>query len=240
MDALLVDGDEIELTPDPPWSWVVPVRLKVTALPGHRIKAKGKFAIWESEILTAGLSAAGKMYTSPGFDAPGSVVSATLVVNPATMSQVYKDMKLPVATVATSGTFVAAVIPATNPSTGVPDPLVAKTGTWKVVTELQSVAKSGQPKAASAEDDDGKLKGVAAGGANDSGAAAAEDQVHHVAVVFQDIDGNVLPAHRVAVSTPDGRRAERKTTANGAVRVDGIRADGEATARLLESALLPR
>src|SRR5690606_35928023 len=135
----------------------------------------GKFAIWESEILTAGLSAAGKMYTSPGFDAPGSVVSATLVVNPATMSQVYKDMKLPVATVATSGTFVAAVIPATNPSTGVPDPLVAKTGTWKVVTELQSVAKSGQPKAAAAEDDEGKRKGVVAGGSSQGDAATNEN-----------------------------------------------------------------
>src|SRR5690606_2912669 len=79
-----------------------------------------------------------------------------------------------------------------------------------------------------------------ASGANDSGAAAAEDKVHHVAVVFQDIDGNVLPAHRVAVSTPDGRRVERKTTANGAIRVDGILVDGEATARLLELTLLPR
>ncbi len=40
MDALLVDGDEIELTPDPPWRWMVPpMRLKVNALPGHRMKA---------------------------------------------------------------------------------------------------------------------------------------------------------------------------------------------------------
>ncbi len=49
-----------------------------------------------------------------------------------------------IATVATSGTFIAAVVPAVNPATGVPDPLIAKTGTWKVVTEKQSVAKSGQ------------------------------------------------------------------------------------------------
>src|SRR5690606_34063309 len=97
-------------------------------------------------------------------------------------------------------------IPAVNPSTGAPDPLVAKTGTWKVVTEQQSVAKSGQPKAASAEDDEGRSKGVAAGGANKSGAATAENKVHYVAVQLQDRDGNVLPDHRVAI------RARRKIT----------------------------
>ncbi len=69
MDALLVNGDEIELTPDPPWRWMAPpVKLKVSALPAHRIKAKGEYAIWESEILMAGLLGAGQMYAAPGFD----------------------------------------------------------------------------------------------------------------------------------------------------------------------------
>lgn len=88
MDALLVDGDEIELTPDPPWMWMAPVRLSVTALPGHKIKADGKFAIWDQEIIQAGLLAAGKMYTAPGFATPGSVITCTIIVIPATMSQV--------------------------------------------------------------------------------------------------------------------------------------------------------
>ncbi len=65
MDALLVDGDEIELTPDPPWMWMAPVRLSVMAMPGHKIKADGKFTIWDTEIMQAGLLAAGKMYTAP-------------------------------------------------------------------------------------------------------------------------------------------------------------------------------
>lgn len=239
MDALLVDGDEIELTPDPPWMWMAPVRLAITALPAHKTKAKGKFAVWDTEIVQAGLLAAGKMYSAPGFATPGAVITCTIIVNPGTMSKVHKDLKLPLATVATSGTFMAAVAPAVNPATGVPDPLIAKTGTWKVVTEKQSVVKSGQPKPAQApgEDDDGEAG--AASGANSAGPAAAENKVHWVGVKYQDVDGNPLPAHRIAISTADGRRVERKTTASGASRVDGIRAEGEAIASLLEASLRP-
>src|SRR5690606_38317944 len=48
-------------------------------------------------------------------------------------------------------------------------------------------------------------------------------QVHYVAVQLEDADGNKLAAHRVAVSTPDGRREQRVLTASGATRIDGIR-----------------
>jgi hypothetical protein len=239
MDALLVDGDEIELTPDPPWMWTAPVRLSVTATPAHKIKAKGKFTIWETEIAQAGLLAAGKMYTAPGFATPGSVITCTVIVNPATMSQVYKDLRLPIATVATAGTFLATVVPAVNPATGVPDPLVAKTGTWKVVSEKQSVAKSGQPKPDATDGDDAKANGSNAAGANSGDQGPTEDNVHWVGVKYQDIDGNPLQAHRIAISTPDGRRVERKTTASGASRVDGVRAAGEAITSLLETSLRP-
>ena len=67
MDALLVNGDELELTPDPPGSWMTPpVRVKVTATPGHRMKAKGEFVIWESEILMAGMLAWGSCIVRQG------------------------------------------------------------------------------------------------------------------------------------------------------------------------------
>lgn len=239
MDALLVDGDEIELTPDPPWMWMAPVRLSVTALPGHRIKADRKSTVWESELIQAGLLAAGQMYSAPGFATPGSVITCTLIVNPATMSQVYKDVKLPLATVATSGTFMATMVPAVNPATGVPDPLVAKTGTWKVVTEKQSVATSGQPKPAQLDGDEDDAKAVNAAGDNSAAASANEGKVHWVGVKYQDIDGNPLPEHRIAISTPDGRRVERKTTAAGASRVDGVKGEGEAIVTLLEVNIRP-
>ncbi|GEM_PF-1753203 len=29
MDSLLADGDELELTPDPPWQWLIPVKVPV-------------------------------------------------------------------------------------------------------------------------------------------------------------------------------------------------------------------
>lgn len=57
MDALSVDGDEIELRPDPPWMWMAPVRLAITAMPAHKIKADGKLAVWDTEIIQAGLLA---------------------------------------------------------------------------------------------------------------------------------------------------------------------------------------
>ena len=73
MDELLVNGDELELTPDPPWRWIAPpVKLKLTATPAHRMKAKGELTIWESEILMAGVQAAGQPYSAPGFDTPGT------------------------------------------------------------------------------------------------------------------------------------------------------------------------
>ncbi len=240
MEILIVDGDEIELTPDPPWRWMAPpVRLKLIPAPTHRMKAKGKFVIWESEILQSGLLAAGQMYSAPGFDTPGAVITVTLTVTPGTLSKTVNDLGLPVGTVATEGTFVATMAPAINPSTGVPDPLVAKTGTWKIASQLQDVASSGQPKAKAADgDDEDGAAGVAAG-ASDADSGANEHKVHFVAVVVEDIDGNLLGGHRVAISTPDGDRTSHVLTDSGAARVDGIRAEGEAEVRLLDAELRP-
>ncbi len=234
MDALLVNGDELELTPDPPWKWMVPpVRVKLNALPGHRMKSDGEYVIWETEILSAGLLAVGQMYSAPGFDAPGSVLSMTLTVTPGTMSATIKDVQQPVATVATSGTFVASVVPAMNPGTGVPDPVVVKTGTWSVATQVQNIALSGQPKAQSADgaDDEAPLGGV--GGANTSDVAPGESKDHYVAVELEDVDGNKLAQSVIRVLTPDGETHRRELTASGAARVDGIPVDGEATVVLL-------
>lgn len=240
VDALLVNGDELELTPDPPWAWMAPpVRLKLNATPGHRMKAKGQFVIWESEMVMAGVQAVGQPYHAPGFDAPGTVLTVTLIVNAATMSAAIKDVKLPVATVNTSGTFMATVVPAVNPSTGVPDPVVVKTGTWKVASNVQTNASSGQPKARAAEDDGSGARGGNADGSGGATSRVAERPVHFVAVQLQDIDGNKLAAHRVAVSTPDGRRAARTLTANGATRIDGIASTGQAVLRLLDTELRP-
>ena len=240
MEALLVNGDELELTPDPPWSWVVaPVKVKVTATPGHRMKAKGEFVIWESEILMAGMQAVGQMYTSPGFDAPGTVLSVVLSVNPGTMSAAIKDVKLPVGTVKTTGTFMATVVPAINPSTGAPDPVVVKTGTWSVASNVQQVASSAQPKAKTGDDEHKGVKGSSTDGNNSAESLTNQRQVHYVAVQLEDIDGNQLAAHRVSVSTPDGRREQRTLTPKGATRIDGIPVTGEAVVRLLDAQVRP-
>lgn len=39
--------------------WGAPIRLSVTALPGHRIKAGGKFTIWDTELMHGGSLAPG-------------------------------------------------------------------------------------------------------------------------------------------------------------------------------------
>ncbi len=240
MDALLVNGDEIELTPDPPWRWMVPpVRLTVSSMASHRMKAKGEFVVWESEILLAGLQGAGQLYSAPGFDTPGSVLTVTLAVTPGTMSASVKDVKQPVATVATSGTFVASVVPAVNPATGVPDPVVVKTGTWAVATQVQDIAVSGQPPATEQTGDEKDAPGVGSDAATAASSQTADDIAHFVAVVLEDVDGNKLAEHRVAIATPDGRRSSHTLTASGAARVDGIRAEGEAVVQLLDAEIRP-
>jgi len=160
----------------------------------------------------------GQLYSAPGFDAPGTVLTVVLSVNPGTMSAAIKDVKLPVGTVKTTGTFMATVVPAMNPSTGAPDPVVVKTGTWAVSSNVQKVAASGQPKSAEAEDEQKGVKGTAAGGSNASQGLVAERQTHYVAVQLEERDGTKLAAHRVSVSTPDGRREQRVLSVN-ALRV---------------------
>ncbi|MEN9578086.1 MAG: hypothetical protein RJA70_1095 [Pseudomonadota bacterium] len=223
MDALMVTGDQIELTPDPPWKWMVPP-VKVPVMGAHRITSEGKSVIWETDIIAAGPLATGQLYSAPGFDVPGTVLSVVLNVTPGTMSEAVKDTNLEVATIATTGTFTAAVIPAINPSTGVPDPLITKTGTWAVVSQEQSASTSGKPKA---KNQDGK-----SGAATSKGAGKSLD-VHFVAVEIEDHEGNKLGGQQVVIVSPDGIRNDRKLTAAGAARVDGIRVEGEATVHML-------
>ncbi len=89
-------------------------------------------------------------------------------------------------------------------------------------------------------DGDDDAAGVSAlGGSNTADDSASEGAVHFVAVVIEDIAGNKLADHRVAIATPDGRRSPHKLTSGGAARVDNIRADGEAVVQLLDAEIRP-
>jgi hypothetical protein len=211
MDALIVDGDEIELTPDPPWSWMVaPVKLKLSG--AHPIKSEGRSVILEPDIHAAAIQAAGQMYSAPGFDTPGCVLSVMLVVQPDTLSEAVSTTVMKVGTVSTSGTFTAAVTPAINPSTGVPDPIVVKTGTWAIVSQQQNSSISGCPKQG---DPGGKAKALAG--------SQADPPTHHwIGLEVIDSEGEPIVNATVQVETPDGRRVVRRTGPRGAVRVDGI------------------
>ena len=133
-----------------------PVKLPVQAVAPHKIKVEGKSVILESDILMAALQGIGQAYSTPGFDAPGTVVKLDLLITKPTLSEsVTTAAGQTIATVATEGTFIAAVVPAMNPSNPAPDPAIPKTGTWKIAGKAQSIARSGSPK-----DDDNEGNGA--------------------------------------------------------------------------------
>ena len=232
MDSLLADGDELELTPDPPWQWLVPVKVPVTGF--HQIKSEGKSVILEADIILAGLKAAGKQYTAPGFDAPGTSVLVTLSVNAATLSASVTEGGQKVGTIATTGTFTAMMVPAMNPAAGVPDPVVSKTGTWKVATEKQSSARSGDPKSLEADGDEPEESGEGSGkGAHRTTSKAGKREVFWVAIEVEDEEDQPLAGQKVGITTPDGRYYIRELNGSGSTRIDGIPVEGECTVTLL-------
>ncbi len=237
MDALLVTGGELELTPDPPWRWMAgPVKLVVNGT--HTIRIEGKSVVWEPDIVAAAVQAIGQPYVAPGFDAPGAVVSVVLSINPGTLSAAITNTRLAVATFGTTGTFIATMAPATNPATGVPDPVIAKTGTWKVASANQSSARSGNPAAAGGDGDDEEGASGVAGGANES-EGEGEGNVHFVAFEVEDTDGNKLAGGKALVDTPDGKRHLKTLTPNGAARIDGIVPEGLTRVTITKADFLP-
>ena len=221
MDEFLVDGDEIELVPDPPWNWMAgPVKLPVQAMAPHKIKVEGKSVILEADILMAALQGIGQAYSTPGFDAPGTVVKLDLLITKPTLSEsVTTDAGQTIATVATEGTFIAAVVPAMNPSIPAPDPAIPKTGTWKIASKAQTIARSGSPKD---DDNEGNGAGGLVGGRG-GGSGGRDGGQFFFAVDVKDTTGEPLAGQKVKITTADGQQFLKTLDKTGSARVDGIR-----------------
>lgn len=238
MDALLVDGDELELKPDPSWKWQGPP-VKVTVKGSHKITADGKSVIWEADILETAAQALGKSYVTAAFPTPGMTTSVQMKVDLDTMSASVKDTHLKIATIATTGTFEAQVVPAKNSSSA--DVQTTKKGTWSVVTQKQKSAFSAEPSSVGgAEGADNQAQdGTSAGDTAILIEKEKEEKLHFVAIQLEDEDGNKLAGQRVAITTPDGERHVRTLNINGATRVDGIRCAGDCEVTLLDWSYVP-
>ncbi len=226
----MVDGDEIELTPAPDWQWVIPrMTLPVRAIQPHFTKSEGKAVIVEADIIAAGPTIATvtppPQYMTPAFPTPGMATMLTLMVDAPTLSKAVKDLGQAVATVGTTGTFIATMVPAVNPAGAADVPV--KQGTWKVAKpNQQRSTKSGTPSGSDGESGSG---GVAT--ADGSGAETTD---HFVAVDVEDIDGKPLAGSKIVIHTPDGRSVGRTLTSKGSARVDGIRTEDECVVVLAE------
>jgi len=121
-----------------------------------------------------------------------------------------------------------------NPAAGVPDPVVSKTGTWKVATEKQSSARSGDPKSLEADGDEPEESGEGSGkGAHRTTSKAGKREVFWVAIEVEDEEDQPLAGQKVGITTPDGRYYIRELNGSGSTRIDGIPVEGECTVTLL-------
>jgi hypothetical protein len=167
--------------------------------------------------MTAAMQGTGKMYVSPAFPTPGTIIGLQLNVIPASLSLSIAITGQKVVTAMTMGTYTATVAPAMNPQ-GVPDPLVVKVGQWTVETTSQSSFRSGVPVPIPApQSGDGEGGGEG---------AEAKGDPHWVGVSVEDSDGNPLANQLLSALLPTGERIQRKLGDSGAARVDGIEIDG--------------
>lgn len=219
MDKLAVTGDSIVLQPLgffwQAWDGKLPLR------GSNMITSEGRSAILEQDVMTAALQDVGKLYVTPAFPTPGTVLRLQLTVIPASLSLSVGIMGQQVVTAMTMGTYTATVVPAMNPQ-GVPDPLVTKVGQWTVETTSQSSFRAGVPIPLPAPEEG--TDGVGSDGATDG------SDVHWVGVSIEDSDGNPLANQAISLNLPSGEGLSRKLGVSGAVRVDGIEFEGKGTA----------
>lgn len=209
MDDFLEAGDNLVLKTDGSWSWKGwDGKIPVEAM--QQSTANGNALVLETDIVQLGLKAAGKMYESPGFDVPGTTANVTIIVDGSTLSESVSIGGQPIATIATSGNFIAAVTPATNSSSGVPDPVPVKNGTWEIEAADAGVGRSGRPR-------------------TPPPIQYGSVERHWIAIELVDQDGEPIANEPVIITLPDGRRIERVLNYQGAVRVDGIAEAGDCT-----------
>lgn len=142
MKHFLNNGAQIELKPSPDWSWEGwDGKMEIRALK-NTMKISGEDVMHENDV-PAFILAPGKSYKAKGFDdIPGIIGPAKFIVDKETLDDKMKLNGFYALLITTTGKFTAIVtIPSLNtkPAVPVPDPLLIKTGTWKVVKPNQNI-----------------------------------------------------------------------------------------------------
>lgn len=142
MNLLLSSGATIILTPNLGWNWSgwdgklkVFSNSKLLVITEHDV-------ILESDVSQFNLNTE-RLYTSSGFlDVPGKIGFANFTIEHTTLSKKIKVSTFAPLLISTTGIFTCSYeIPSikNTPTGPIPDPIVIKTGTWKVIDPNQQI-----------------------------------------------------------------------------------------------------
>ncbi|WEK34624.1 MAG: hypothetical protein P0Y53_19225 [Candidatus Pseudobacter hemicellulosilyticus] len=142
MKPFLKSGATILLTPSGPWQWVGwDGRLTISSAM-HALHLSDAAIITEADVPAFTLLAP-RQYTATAFaDTPGTVSNAIFMDDKPTLSDKIKVNGAYPLLLTTTGTFTClCAFPSTRliPGGAIPDPLLAKSGTWKVIDPHQQV-----------------------------------------------------------------------------------------------------
>jgi hypothetical protein len=145
MPEFLTDGDEIEFQPGAGWQWA-PTFDGVVA---GRANAERPMSVLSRQVLVGAdleqlaHQLEGKEYTTDRHTNPGKVATAVVVVDPTTLASPCQLLGEVPAVRATQGTFQVKCLPPASAPSGDIDNLPVKSGTWKIRSVQQSLARSG-------------------------------------------------------------------------------------------------
>jgi len=145
MDDFFVDGGVVEFKPGSGWAWAAGWSGKVTAsVKPHGLTSEGQSVALTADFERLALQLSGRPYTATGFDdIPGMVTVAVVQVDAGTLSSRVAIDGDAVGTAHTSGTFRVVCVPSFKAGAPpIPDPLLAKEGTWKVARCGQAAARA--------------------------------------------------------------------------------------------------
>ncbi|MDP1562005.1 MAG: hypothetical protein Q8M16_11560 [Pirellulaceae bacterium] len=144
MSEYLSDGAVLVFEPDGPWKWSGWDGLVELSVANHKIRVEGKPLALSIDIESLFSQLMGKAYTATGFsDVPGVITMAQVAVTSSTLSEKSAIGGQKLALVSTTGKFTVACTPSLKvASPPIPDPLLMKTGRWKVERAGQSKARS--------------------------------------------------------------------------------------------------
>ncbi len=141
MPDLLTKFSKIKLTPGAGWSWRGWDGVVTLAQGLDTVLADGRAVVLDQHLILALSQVAAKPYEAVGFaDVPGMIATVIGTIDTGTLAESIGAGPSQPALSTTTGTFIATVgLPSSRltPAGPVPDPLPAKSGTWKVESSAQ-------------------------------------------------------------------------------------------------------